>query len=118
MKNKEIAEYFQRHAHLLTLAGENAFKIRAYDRVARALISLTKPIEGFAKQGTLTEIDGIGTNIAAHIDEYLKQGTIAEFSAMEKKFPPGLTEIMKVPGLGPRRPHSSLTHCTFRPLTN
>ena len=65
MRNLEIAKLFHEIADLLEIKDENTFKIRAYRRAAMSLESFTEEIEAMAARGGLTEIAGIGKDLAA-----------------------------------------------------
>jgi len=88
---------------LLDLAKENPFRVRAYHNAARSLAGCMDDLEDLIKNGTLTDIPGVGKGIAAHIIEYYKTGRIKEHQALFKKAPPGLMDMIKIPGLGPKR---------------
>jgi len=102
VKNFEIAKLFYEMADLLEIKGENVFRVRAYQRAAENLESLTEEIEAVAQHGELLKIAGIGKDLAAKIEEYLASGKIADLEAMRKEVPRGLLSIMEVQGLGPK----------------
>ncbi len=102
MKNFEIARLFYEMADLLEIKGENAFRVRAYQRAAENLESLTEEIEAVSQRGELQKISGIGKDLAAKIEECLASGKIADLEAMRKEIPRGLLSIMDVQGLGPK----------------
>ena len=89
-------------AILLGLAGENPFRIRAYQRAAQVIAGLPKPAVDMTPKDLL-EIQGIGKGIVSHIEELGKHGKIADLEALRKRFPKGLLELIGVPGLGPKR---------------
>ncbi len=102
MKNSEIAAGLEEMAILLELAGENPFRVRAYQRAARTCAALSRPLAEIPDE-ELLEIEGIGKGIAAHIGELCKKGTLGDLLALRRRFPQGLLELLKVPGLGPKR---------------
>lgn len=103
MKNKEIAQILYRMASLLEMTDENRFRIRAYSNAAQVIDDLTEDIEERARQGTLTELPGVGQGIADKIAEYCRTGKIAEYEKLQKKYPRGVLDLMLVSGLGPKR---------------
>ncbi len=104
MKNQELAELFYGIADLLDMSQDaGPFEAIAYRRAARQLESLAEDIEDVARQGRLRTIPGIGPSIARAIEEYLAKGTMKKVEELRAKVPPGLIEVMKVPGLGPKR---------------
>jgi DNA polymerase (family 10) len=87
---------------LMELKGENPFKIRAFDKAALNLAARTDLAER-AKAGTLKEIPGIGKGIEDVLQEYLLKGHSTVRDELLKSLPPGLLELAKVPGLGPKK---------------
>ncbi|HXW53876.1 MAG TPA: DNA polymerase/3'-5' exonuclease PolX [Myxococcota bacterium] len=102
--NDMIANQFNELADLLEIDGANPFRIRAYRTAARNIGSLGKPVEEMIKQGQdLTDIPGIGSDLAQKIQEIVKTGRLALLKGTATKFPKQLTELMKLSGLGPKR---------------
>lgn len=110
MKNKEIARSLHHIAEFLLLTNENPFRIRAYENAALSVESLTASIEELAKDNKLEDVPGIGEGVAEKIREYLKTGRMQYLEDLKKKFPPGLLEIMEVPGMGPKKAKLFLTN--------
>lgn len=102
MKNHEIARLFDRMADLLEVKGENRFRIRAYRRAALNIESLTEDIEVLAREQRLEDIPGIGSDLAGKIMEYLTTGRMLDLEATQRGIPPGVVELMSVPGIGPK----------------
>ncbi|MCX7910363.1 MAG: helix-hairpin-helix domain-containing protein [Endomicrobia bacterium] len=104
MRNKEIAEQFYLIAQLLSLTDENPFKVRAYEKAAQVIESLPEPIEEISKDfQKLSSIPGVGKSIAEKVIEYLNTGRIQRLEELRSKFPEGIFEMLKIPGLGPKR---------------
>lgn len=103
MRNVEVAWIFHELADLLEFKGEDFFKVRAYRNAARVLAGLDTPIEEVWKKGELGKIPGIGKNIAAKINEILTTGRLKKHEELLREIPPGLLEIMTLPGIGPKR---------------
>jgi len=89
---------------LLELKGENPFKTRAYQSGARIVESLG---EGELKEriaaGTLQEVKGIGEALAQKITELHTTGRLEFFEKLKASVPPGLVEILAIPGIGPKK---------------
>jgi DNA polymerase (family 10) len=102
MKNKELADLFEKMADILEFKGENPFKISAYRKASRIIGDLTEDIEEIAKQGELKNIPGIGEGMAQKILEYLKTGKISKFEEVRKGVSDELIAIMDIPGMGPK----------------
>ncbi len=102
--NADIAAIFDEIADLLEIQGENPFRIRAYRNAAREMQSLGVPASGMIAQGEdLTELPGIGDDLAAKISEIVATGKCKALEKLRAKFPPTITTLLKLPGLGPKR---------------
>ena len=102
MKNKELADLFNRMADILEFKDENPFKISAYRKAARIIGDLTQDIEEIAESGKLKEVPGIGEGMAQKIVEYLKTGKVSKFEEVRKGVSDALIAIMDIPGMGPK----------------
>ena len=102
MKNKELADLFERMADILEFKGENPFKISAYRKASRIIRDLTQDIEDITESGKLKDVPGIGEGMAQKIMEYLKTGKVSKFEEVRKGVPDELIAIMDIPGMGPK----------------
>jgi DNA polymerase (family 10) len=102
MKNKELADLFEKMADILEFKGENPFKISAYRKASRIIGDLTEDIEEIAERGELKNIPGIGEGMAQKIVEYLKTGRVSKFEEVRKGVSDELIAIMDIPGMGPK----------------
>ena len=102
MKQHEIATRFAHMADLLEYRGDNPFRIRAYRRAAQNLESFSGDLERLAAEGTLTDLSGIGADLADKITEYLTTGRIAALDQLTRSIPSGVLELLEVPGVGPK----------------
>lgn len=102
--NNEIVEIFERMADLLDLQDANPFRIRAYRNAARTISSLSRNAADLVNQGEdLSDLPGIGRDLAGKIEEIVKTGTLRQLRELEKDTPPALAELMKIADLGPKR---------------
>ena len=99
--NAEAAEIFRTIADLLDVLGEK-FKPEAYRRAARSIESLTEDLAAVAARDELRSIPGVGEAIAEKTEEYLRTGTVPYYERLKREVPPGLVELMRLPGLGPK----------------
>ena len=100
-ENADLAGVLRNIADLLDVQGER-FKPEAYRRAARSIEALPEPITAIASRGGLSEIPGVGEAISEKIREYLKTGQIAYHERLRREIPPGVVEILQLPGLGPK----------------
>ncbi len=100
---KELAGAFDRIADLLEITGSDAFRSNSYRRVSRVLKNLTDDIVVLKEASVIAEIPGIGKSTAAKIVEYLDTGTISLLEELKSKLPPKLPDLLRIPGLGPKK---------------
>lgn len=102
--NADVARVFDQVADLLELAGENPFRIRAYRNASRMLTGLGKSVREMIDTGMdLTELPGIGDDLAGKIREVMETGSIELLRRLQKKLPAGLPSLLALPSLGPKR---------------
>jgi DNA polymerase (family 10) len=104
IRNTDIADIFEAIADYLEIEGENPFKIRAYRNASRTVRGLGPELKDMLAAGeALTELPGIGKELAAKIVEILQTGTARALEKLKEKVPAGVIEMLKIPGLGPKR---------------
>ena len=102
--NTDVARVFDEIADLLEIQGENAFRIRAYRNAARLIEGLGVSVgEMIEKREDLTELPGIGKDLAAKIGEIVESGTCAAREELRGKLPSTIITLLRIPGLGPKR---------------
>ena len=102
MKNMLVAKIFYEIADMLEMK-DVQFKPQAYRRAARAIESLSKPIEDVAREGKLEDIPGVGKNIAEKIEEIVETGRLKAYEDLKKDFPIDIEALLAVEGLGPKK---------------
>ena len=104
MTKNEIAEALSEIATLLELKGENPFKIRAYQTGARALEGVEEgELTRLVEAGELQSVKGIGEALAQKISELRRTGRLEFLEKLRAAVPPGLVEMLQIPGLGPKK---------------
>jgi DNA polymerase (family 10) len=103
MTKQEIAAVFEEIATLLDLQGANPFRVRAYANAARTIDALQHDLDTLIKENRLTEIRGIGADLAKKITELHTTGKLAFHEELRAATPPGLLEMLRIPGFGPKR---------------
>jgi DNA polymerase (family 10) len=96
-----VADLLREYAQRTALHGGNPYRSRAYARAAESLGMLAVPLEQAIREDRLQEIPGIGMAIADIIRKLHKAGTHPSLEAMRKEIPPGVLEMLAVPGLRP-----------------
>ncbi|RMF76586.1 MAG: DNA polymerase/3'-5' exonuclease PolX [Acidobacteria bacterium] len=105
MDNAGYARIFDEIADLLEIRGENPFRVRAYRNAARTVEGLAEPLDELAAQGeqALVALPGIGHDLALKILEIARTGRLAFLDRLHDEVPATLAELLRVPGLGPKR---------------
>ncbi len=101
-KNKEVAAIFSRIADALEIKDEAGFKVLAYRKAARVLEDLGEDIETITREKRLLDIDGIGSGIAAKIEEYLQTGGMKKLEEALAGIPGSLFDLLQIQNLGPK----------------
>ncbi len=109
MENKEIARLLFETADLLEIAGEDGFRVRSYRNAAQSVeICQERIFEKVSDPDTkagdkaLLAIPGIGKSMVGHLREICATGDLGPRRAMLEKFPPGVLEMLRIQGLGPK----------------
>ena len=100
--NEEIAGLLREYAELTQITGGDVFRARNYEKAARSVRGWADDI-GQLDVTALRAIPGVGASIAAKIAEYRESGSIRALDELRAKIPPGVLELTRVPGLGPKR---------------
>lgn len=89
----------------MELDGADRFRLAAYRRAAERIRGCATPVAQLALAGKATRLDGIGATIEAKIIEFVQTGDLAALKKIRDRVPLSLVEVMRVPGLGPKRAH-------------
>jgi len=102
--NADVAAIFDEIADLLEIEGANPFRVRAYRNAARELELLGEPVAAMLEHGEdLTELPGIGDDLAAKIREIVATGKSKALEKLHRELPSSITEMLAIRGLGPKR---------------
>ncbi len=103
MENIEIARRLEELADLLEIQGANPFRIRAYRNAIRTIGGLTRPLQEVADEDGLTDLPGIGKDIAASIRELLDTGRLSVLDEITAEVPRELATLTRLDGVGPKK---------------
>jgi DNA polymerase (family 10) len=104
VSNYEIAEVFSEIADLLEFQDENPFRVRAYRNAARTIGESARSLAEMVERGEdLSELPGIGKDLAGKVAEIVRTGKLGQLVDLERKVPAGLRILRKIQGLGPKR---------------
>jgi DNA polymerase (family 10) len=102
MENPEVGQVFDEVADLLEIQDANPFRVRAYRNAARTIRDLSESLAGMDAD-RLTSLDGIGKDLAGKITTILQTGDLPLRQELRGQVPAGLRELIRLPGLGPKR---------------
>ncbi|MDA8231202.1 MAG: DNA polymerase/3'-5' exonuclease PolX [Magnetospirillum sp.] len=104
VSNERIAAVFDEIGDLLEIAGANPFRVRAYRNAARTLRSSGVDMaEAVAAAGAVPHLPGIGHDLAEKAAEIVRTGHCAALDDLHAQLPATIVELLKLPGLGPKR---------------
>lgn len=105
MHNTDVARVFDELADLLEIQGANPFRVRAYRNAARMIGDLAEPLAEIAADPdrSLQDLPGIGKDLAEKIETILHTGRLPQLEELRRQIPPGVLEMLRLPGLGPKK---------------
>ena len=103
MEKREVVRILEEIALLLELKGENPFKSRAYANAARVLEGTPMDLRELVSSGKLADLPGIGEALLDKITTLFKSGKLPYYEELLAEFPHGILEILRIPGLGPKK---------------
>jgi DNA polymerase (family 10) len=101
--NSEIAAAFEQLGDLNELDGASIHRIVAYRNGAKAVREASTQVAQLARDGKATQLPGIGATLQEKIVALSTTGQIPALEKLRSKFPAGLVEMTRLPGLGPKR---------------
>lgn len=99
----EVVAGLREIAGLLRFAGEPKFKVLAYERALQLVGTLGGELSAVVEQDRLRSLKGIGPQLAERIRELWNTGSSPYLERLRRQSPPGAAELVRVPGLSPRR---------------
>ena len=105
MTNADIVATFEQIADLLEYQGGNIFRVRAYRNAARTIDGMVESLAAVRDDSgrSLTDLDGVGSDLAEKIGTLLDTGELPLLAELRKAVPAVVFELMRVPGLGPKK---------------
>ena len=104
LSNAEIADRLSSLAQLLTVKGDNPYKIRAYRRAASTIRGLGESVDELVRnEADLTAYEGIGKAIAGSVREIVLEGKLGTLEKLRAEVPPEVVAINQHPRLDPKR---------------
>src|SRR5215208_1864661 len=101
--NAQIAAALDELGDLYELDGAIVHRVVAYRNAAKAVRDASTSVAALTRAGRATELSGIGATLETKLVALVEQGAIPQAVALREKFPAGLLQMTRLPGLGPRR---------------
>src|SRR3954465_276786 len=101
--NATIAALFDELADLYELDGAVVHRVLAYRNAAKTVREAPRSVAALTREGKVTELPGIGRTLEEKIVALLDTGSIPASEKLRAKFPVGLVDMTRLPGLGPKR---------------
>jgi len=102
LTNGDLARIFHEIGDMLEVKGELVFKTVAYHRAADAIGRSPVDLVAAYRSGTPPRIPGVGAAISDKIAELATTGHMAFYERLKTEIPPGLVDLLRIPGLGPK----------------
>ena len=116
-RNAEVATLLGEIAGLLEIEGDNLYRVRAYRNAAHSVAVLGPSIHGLVAEGApLHELPDIDPELAMRIAEIVRTGSCPLLERLHRELPEAITELLKVPGIGPKRVHQLYSKLGIRSL--
>jgi DNA polymerase (family 10) len=108
MENREIAAVFEEISNLMKIVQDDpkwTFKAAAYDRAKRSIESYPERLEDVVRDPArkLTDIPGIGADLAKKIAELVETGQSAYHQEQLAKVPRSLLDLLQLQTVGPQK---------------
>ncbi|HZY57822.1 MAG TPA: DNA polymerase/3'-5' exonuclease PolX, partial [Rubrobacteraceae bacterium] len=99
MRNGEIVRALEDIATLMKIKGEDYYRWLAYERAAESVAALGRPVR---EVEDLERLPHVGGTTAEVIRELAEDHTPQILADLQAEIPPGLVEMTRLPGVGPR----------------
>jgi len=103
MTKEDVAAALQEVGTLLEIKGEAAFRTLSYQTAARAVLEYQGDFSALVESGRVAEIHGIGETLRAKIETLVQTGRLPQLEALRAEIPPGIIQMLRVPGLGVKK---------------
>lgn len=103
MDRHQLSAIFNEIGLLLELVGDNPYKVRAYYQAARTIENLQEDLEVLWQGDRIHELPGFGETMVKAVEEWMTLGKVSFFEELKTKTPPGLMDLLRIPGLGPKK---------------
>src|SRR5690242_11598522 len=103
MEKAAVAALLDEIGTLLEVQGENAFRCQAYHNAARAVEQLEGNLDDLVRNGGLNGVRHIGDTMRDKITTLVTTGRLPFYDELRRKTPPGLFDLLRIQGMGPKK---------------
>ena len=103
MQNRDYARILNEIATLQRIAGDNHFKVRAFERAARMIEDLPEQLDDLLDRHEVDVMQGIGESIETELQALRTTGHSPRHEELLARIGPGVMDLMDIQGLGMRR---------------
>jgi DNA polymerase (family 10) len=103
MNAPQVAAALSEIGTLLELQGANPFRAQAYHTAARAIETLDGDLNTIVAEGHLSTVRGVGATMQEAITALVRDGHYDMLDKLRAKTPTGLIQMLRLPGLGPKK---------------
>lgn len=103
MENTAYAKVLDEIASLHRVAGDNHYKVRAFEGAARVVRDLSEPIDDLVESRRIEDVSGIGESVATELQSLHDAGVSPRLIELRERIDPRVLEWIDVPWLGTRR---------------
>jgi DNA polymerase (family X) len=103
MTKEDVAAALEEIGVLLELRGESGFRTQAYHNASRAILQLTGDLKEVVEANKLASVRGVGDAMREKIETLLKTGELEQLNTLRGEVPPGMLQMLRLPGLGPKK---------------
>lgn len=100
--HEDVAEVLLRVAAILELADDNPYRVLAYRRAARQILSTQQPLHELLTPRGRLNLPGLGTSMRRKLGELVSSGRLRFGIEMSARLPEAATGLMAIPTIGPR----------------
>jgi DNA polymerase (family 10) len=103
LDKQRVATILEETGNLLELDGGNPYEVRAYQNAARTLGNVEGDLAELVHSGEIAQLPGMGKTLVTRITELVNTGHLTLYDELVARVPPGLRQMLRIPGLGPKR---------------
>lgn len=100
--NGPVVSILNEIADILEITGTDRFRPIAYRRAARTIEALPRPVADYIKEGSISDLPGVGEAISKKVEEFVASGKLDYLEKLRLGIPPGLLELLNLQEVGPK----------------